>query len=402
MTAPLEFWFEFASTYSYPAAMRVGALCATAGVPLRWRPFLLGPLFAAQGWRDSPFNLYPAKGAYMWRDLARVCAAEGLPLRRPSAFPRGSLLAARLACCADGEPWLPAFVRAVYHANFAADRDIADAAVVANLLSGLGLPAAAWLARAGGDDAKQRLRAQTEAAAARGLFGAPAGVVGGEIFWGNDRLEAAVAAARGTAVDAAASGAVLDAWFGPPDQDAAALAARQGRWFGSAPEVDAELRRRFGALVCAAARGQLAGWAATPRGRLALVLLLDQLPRNVYRGQPEAFASDAQALPLALTALDAGLDAGLDILERSFLYMPLEHAEDLALQERGVAVFARLLDESPPALRRQAQEFLDFARQHRDVIARFGRFPHRNAVLGRPSTPQEVAYLADGGHRFGQ
>ncbi len=146
MAAPLEFWFEFASTYSYPAAMRIGALCATAGVPLRWRPFLLGPLFAAQGWRDSPFNLFPAKGAYMWRDLAR----------------------------------------------------------------------------AGGGEAKQRLRAQTE-----------------------------------------------------------------------------------------------------------------------------AFDSDAQAL-------------------------------------------------------QQAQAFLDFARQHRDVIGRFGRFPHRNAVLGRPSTPQEVAYLADGGHRFGQ
>ena len=139
-TAPaeLEFWFEFASTYSYPAAERVQAAADEAGVALRWRPFLLGPIFAAQGWKDSPFNLYPAKGAYMWRDLERLCAAQGLRFERPSVFPRNGLLAARVATAASAEPWLPEFVRAVYRANFAEDRDIAAPEVVGAVLEALG------------------------------------------------------------------------------------------------------------------------------------------------------------------------------------------------------------------------------------------------------------------------
>lgn len=196
MTAPLEFWFELASTYSYPAAMRIERLARAAAVPLRWRSFLLGPIFAAQGWNDSPFNLYPAKGAYMWRDLERVCAAEGLPLRRPSAFPRGSLLAARIACVAAEEAWVGDFVRAVYTANFAEDRPIGEPAVVGDALRAAGVEPQPWLARGGGDAAKQALRAQTDAAIARGIFGAPSCVVGGELFWGNDRLEMAIAAAQ--------------------------------------------------------------------------------------------------------------------------------------------------------------------------------------------------------------
>lgn len=196
MSAPLQFWFEFASTYSYPAAMRVERVAAAAGVPVVWRPFLLGPIFAGQGWRDSPFNIYPAKGRYMWRDLERVCAEEGIPLRRPSQFPRSGLVAARVACAAAEEPWLPAFVRGVYTANFAEDREIAEPAVVTALLEAVGVPSAEWLARGDDGDVKQRLRAQTETAKTLGIFGAPSFVVGDELFWGNDRLADALAWAR--------------------------------------------------------------------------------------------------------------------------------------------------------------------------------------------------------------
>src|SRR6185369_2566557 len=139
---PVQFWFEFASTYSYPAAMRVERVAAGADVPVVWRPFLLGPIFADQGWRDSPFNIYPAKGRYMWRDLERICAKEGIPLRRPSRFPRNGLVAARVACAAASEPWLPSFVRAVYGANFADDREIAEPTVIGELLGELDLPSA--------------------------------------------------------------------------------------------------------------------------------------------------------------------------------------------------------------------------------------------------------------------
>jgi 2-hydroxychromene-2-carboxylate isomerase len=187
-----EFWFEFASTYSYPVAMRIEAAAAERGVEVEWKPFLLGPIFAAQGWGDSPFNLYPAKGRYMWRDLERLCVKQGLPLRRPSRFPRSGLLAARVALAGAGEPWLPAFVRAVYHANFAEDRNITDRGVIAELLDGIGLPAAAWISRAESELAKEGLRAQTEDAQHRGIFGAPSFCVGDELFWGGDRLEDAL------------------------------------------------------------------------------------------------------------------------------------------------------------------------------------------------------------------
>lgn len=189
----LEFWFEFGSTYSYPAAERVEAAAGAAEVALRWKPFLLGPIFQAQGWNDSPFNLYPAKGAYMWRDLARLCAAQGLPLRQPSRFPRNGLLAARVALAASEEPWLPAFVRGVYRANFAEDREISEPGVLAALLEALGQPSGAWLARAAEPANKQALRSQTEQAAKLGIFGAPSFVTRGELFWGGDRLEQALA-----------------------------------------------------------------------------------------------------------------------------------------------------------------------------------------------------------------
>ncbi|HEX6851806.1 MAG TPA: 2-hydroxychromene-2-carboxylate isomerase [Candidatus Polarisedimenticolaceae bacterium] len=188
----LEFWFDFGSTYSYPAAMRVEALAASRGVALAYRPFLLGPIFRLQGWSDSPFNLNPRRGAYMWRDVERICAGLGIPFRRPSSFPRNGLLAARVCCAHEGEPWIPAFVRAVFDANFARDREIAEPATIAACLEPLGLDPGRALAAAGAQPAKDLLRARTDEAERRGVFGAPTWFAGDELFWGNDRLEAAL------------------------------------------------------------------------------------------------------------------------------------------------------------------------------------------------------------------
>jgi 2-hydroxychromene-2-carboxylate isomerase len=189
----IQFWFEFASTYSYPAAMRIEAAAAARGIPVEWKAFLLGPIFKSQGWNDSPFNVYPVKGRYMWRDLSRLCEELHLPLVRPSQFPRNGLLAARVCSAFAGEPWLPAFVRAVYDANFARDEDIASTAVIARCLESAGQQPEARLASAGSDSNKAALRAQCEEAVRLGLFGAPSFVVGQELFWGNDRLETALA-----------------------------------------------------------------------------------------------------------------------------------------------------------------------------------------------------------------
>jgi 2-hydroxychromene-2-carboxylate isomerase len=193
-----DFWFEFASTYSYPAAMRVEDEARRRGVALRWRPFLLGPIFKAQGWNDSPFNIYPAKGRYMWRDLERICAAGGLPIRRPSRFPRNGLVAARIAARFEHEPWIPEFVRAVYTANFAEDREISERDVVRSVLEQIGRPGS-LVAEADSEEAKAKLRANTDEAIALGIFGAPTFIAGDELFWGNDRLEAALDEARNTA-----------------------------------------------------------------------------------------------------------------------------------------------------------------------------------------------------------
>lgn len=196
MAVPVTFWFEFASTYSWLAAMRIEDAARQAGVPLVWRPFLLGPIFAAQGWNDSPFNIYPAKGRYMWRDLERRAEARGLPFRRPAIFPQNSLLAARIATAALARPEGPAFVRAVYGAEFGRGAHIADPATVATCLGEAGLPAS--LIETAADPAvKAALRQTTEDAAALGLFGAPSFTVGGEIFWGDDRLDDALAWAAG-------------------------------------------------------------------------------------------------------------------------------------------------------------------------------------------------------------
>jgi 2-hydroxychromene-2-carboxylate isomerase len=194
----MDFWYEFASTYSYLAAMRAEPVALSAGVRLRWRPFLLGPVFAAQGWNDSPFNIYPAKGRYMWRDMERLCGARGLAFRRPEPFPQNTLLAARLALAVPEEKRAD-FSRRVFVAEFADGRDISDAQAMAGLLSQLGLPAEDFLARAQSGEVKAKLRAETQAAQAAGVFGAPAFVTAdGELFWGDDRYEQALDWARKT------------------------------------------------------------------------------------------------------------------------------------------------------------------------------------------------------------
>ena len=188
----LSFWFDFASTYSYPAAMRIERLAQERGVALSWNAFLLSRIFRAQGWNDSPFNLYPVKGRYMWRDLERICEAQGLLFRRPSQFPRNGLLAARIACRFSKETWTPAFVRAVYHANFAEDQDIADRRVIAACLRSVNQNTDTVLEAVGSAETKIMLREQTERAVDLGIFGAPSFIADEELFWGNDRLEEAL------------------------------------------------------------------------------------------------------------------------------------------------------------------------------------------------------------------
>ena len=192
--AVIDFWYELASTYSYPAAMRIEAAAAAEGVRVAWKPFLLGPILQSQGWSDSPFNLYPVKGRYMWRDLERIAAKHGLEFRRPSRFPRNGLLGARVLCAAAaaGEPWVPAFTRALYVANFVEDREIGERATVVDVLGSLGLDGEAACALGETPEAKDRLRRQTEEAARLGIFGAPSFVAAGELFWGNDRLDDAI------------------------------------------------------------------------------------------------------------------------------------------------------------------------------------------------------------------
>ena len=190
----LDFWFEIASTYSYVAAMRIESECARAGLKVRWRPFLLGPLFAEQqGIHDSPFNANPVRGRYMWRDIERLCEKHAADWRRPSVFPRHSVLAARVACAVSGNEREPAAVREIFRANFALDEDISDPRVLSAALARAGIDGEPILARATSPEVKQQLRANTDEARALGIFGAPDFVVGGELFFGQDRLTDAIA-----------------------------------------------------------------------------------------------------------------------------------------------------------------------------------------------------------------
>jgi 2-hydroxychromene-2-carboxylate isomerase len=193
----LDFWFDFASTYSYASAMRIGPLADAAGVKIRYRPFLLGPIFKAQGWGTSPFNLYPAKGRYMWRDVERLCARLGLPFHRPDPFPQNSLMAARLALVGLDEGWGEDFCLAVFRAEFADGRGIDQAGMLTAIAADLKIDAGRALAAATSDANKARLRAQTEEAQRLNLFGAPSFIApDGELFWGDDRLEQALAWAK--------------------------------------------------------------------------------------------------------------------------------------------------------------------------------------------------------------
>jgi 2-hydroxychromene-2-carboxylate isomerase len=193
----LDFWFEFASTYSYPAAMRISPLAEAAGVAVRWRPFMLGPIFKEQGWTTSPFNLFPAKGRNMWRDLERTCGTIGLPFVRPTTFPQNTLLAARVALVGLAEAWGEDYCRAIYRAEFAEGRTVEETETIAGVLTGLGLDAGAVLDRAQSNENRSQLRAHTEEAQRLGIFGSPSFVTAdSELFWGNDRLEAALNWAR--------------------------------------------------------------------------------------------------------------------------------------------------------------------------------------------------------------
>jgi 2-hydroxychromene-2-carboxylate isomerase len=194
----LQFWYEFASTYSYLAAMRIEALAAAAGVAVEWKPFLLGPVFRAQGLDNSPFNIYPVKGRYMVRDLERLCAERGLPpFRLPEPFPQNSLYAARLALVGAEAGWCAAFSRALFQQEFSEGASLTDKAVLAEALRAAGQDADASMQRSESAEIKQRLKDLTAEAQTRGIFGAPSFITqDGELFWGDDRLEQALAWAR--------------------------------------------------------------------------------------------------------------------------------------------------------------------------------------------------------------
>jgi uncharacterized protein (DUF924 family) len=200
--------------------------------------------------------------------------------------------------------------------------------------------------------------------------------------------------------------AVREFWFGRLPLSAEALDERMAYWFGEGhlaltAQRDEEIRARFGELFERAAAGELESWADGPRRRLSLIIVLDQFPRNMFRGSARAFAFDEKALSLALSGMQSGADAALDAVERIFFYLPLQHAESLEVQDESVAAYRRLAAEAPEELRASFTGALEYAENHRAIIERFGRFPHRNRLLGRASTPAEEAWLSEG-ERFGQ
>jgi uncharacterized protein (DUF924 family) len=194
---------------------------------------------------------------------------------------------------------------------------------------------------------------------------------------------------------------LIDTWFADTLDDPGLIPQRMGWWFSADEDRDAGLAEQFGGLAEQCAQGHLYRWLNHPEGRLALILALDQLPRNLFRATPRAFTYDPYTAALCLAAAHTGQDLELKPIQRAFLYMPLQHFEDLQAQEAGIALYARLADDNPewPAYR---DGFLPFARQHRDIIARFGRFPHRNKILHRQDTPDEAEYLAGNAPTFGQ
>ena len=195
---------------------------------------------------------------------------------------------------------------------------------------------------------------------------------------------------------------VIAFWFGRLPLRPDDLGERLKLWYGFDSATDALIQERFGTLVDAALAGSCQGWEQEALPRLALIIVLDQFTRNIYRGRAGAFAGDERALALALDAIDRGMDREVGLLERAFYYMPLQHAEDLAAQELSVRVTKELDAECLAAFENFSGEQATYARDHRDVIARFGRFPHRNKTLARESTEEELDYLAGDAPTYGQ
>lgn len=194
--------------------------------------------------------------------------------------------------------------------------------------------------------------------------------------------------------------AVLDFWFGAPGPAADVAARQRPLWFAKSAANDQIVAERFAETLVAAGKGELDHWANTPRGRLALIVVLDQFPHHIHRGHGQSFAYDARSLALALDMIQRGEDAHVTPIERVFVYLPLEHAESIEMQNRSVALYEKLTNEAAAGERQLFEGFLDYARKHRDVVARFGRFPHRNKLLGRPGTPEEIEFLKQPGSRF--
>lgn len=188
---------------------------------------------------------------------------------------------------------------------------------------------------------------------------------------------------------------ILEFWFGAPNSPDSRYSERRKLWFTKSAATDTTIRQEFMPLYVQAATGELDHWDTAPESCLALILLLDQFPRNLFRNDPQAFATDAKALAIARLAIERGFDQPLNPLQRLFMYLPFEHSEDLADQQQSVALIAPLKQADP-----DLEDAYDYALRHRDVIQRFGRFPHRNAILGRPSTPAEQAFLQQPGSRF--
>ena len=193
---------------------------------------------------------------------------------------------------------------------------------------------------------------------------------------------------------------ILEYWFGSNLDDAKVAAHKSSLWWSQNSVVDDEIRQRFAPSLLTAASRELNHWASEPNGALALILLTDQFPRNIYRDSAKAFAFDSDALTWCLEGINARLDRALRPIQRVFFYLPLEHAESLEQQEKSVSRFRELFDSATAEQKSAFESFLDFAVRHRDIIVRFGRFPHRNKILGRPSTTEELAFLAEPGSSF--
>lgn len=186
---------------------------------------------------------------------------------------------------------------------------------------------------------------------------------------------------------------ILDFWFGPLPDPSYFPEDKMEMWLNNSPEVDRQMRENYAEDVMHARRGEYNSWRQTPRGRLALIILLDLIPRHIFRGTPQAYSSDPMARGLAIEGMQTGEDRSLFPIERALFYLPLENSEDMATQNMAVAAYQRLFAASPPAIKPVMQDFLIYALRHQEQIARFGRFPARNAVLGRVSSPEEILFL---------